>query len=318
MSDDTSRNIRIDAAGSSADEAIERLPPLYDGTRWSARPTADAYSYRYAAVGDHAMTLRHSSMNGYIEGDIPPGEDYVIQWLVSGTSVVDLGRDPLPQKIGRPLLFPAHRTFVFSFTDYDQRLVQLNRETINDMAEERMGAQPDAVRFDHTKLPAQPATALWLDTVGLIARTTQRGDVNPLLWSELARMAGAAFFELYPPQGVALPKAVMGSEHARLRRAVEYIHENAQLPLTPSELAVVADLSVRALQNAFQKTLGMSPLGYARQVRLERVHAELQVAQRSDTTVSEVAHRWGFAHLGRFAAAYAQRFGVSPSQTLNS
>jgi AraC-like DNA-binding protein len=33
-------------------------------------------------------------------------------------------------------------------------------------------------------------------------------------------------------------------------------------------------------------------------------------------TVAAVAHRWGFAHLGRFAYAYRARFGVSPSETL--
>jgi AraC-like DNA-binding protein len=33
-------------------------------------------------------------------------------------------------------------------------------------------------------------------------------------------------------------------------------------------------------------------------------------------SVSEVAFRWGFTHLGRFAGAYKERFGVPPSQTL--
>jgi AraC-like DNA-binding protein len=29
-----------------------------------------------------------------------------------------------------------------------------------------------------------------------------------------------------------------------------------------------------------------------------------------------VAMRWGFTHLGRFAGAYRDRYGVTPSQTL--
>jgi AraC-like DNA-binding protein len=33
-------------------------------------------------------------------------------------------------------------------------------------------------------------------------------------------------------------------------------------------------------------------------------------------TVAAVAHRWGFAHLGRFASAYRCRFGEPPSDTL--
>jgi AraC-like DNA-binding protein len=34
------------------------------------------------------------------------------------------------------------------------------------------------------------------------------------------------------------------------------------------------------------------------------------------TTVTEVALRFGFAHTGRFAAAYRRRYGQAPSATL--
>ena len=35
-------------------------------------------------------------------------------------------------------------------------------------------------------------------------------------------------------------------------------------------------------------------------------------------TVAAVAYRWGFAHLGRFAAVYRSRFGVTPSEDLKA
>jgi AraC-like DNA-binding protein len=34
-------------------------------------------------------------------------------------------------------------------------------------------------------------------------------------------------------------------------------------------------------------------------------------------SVSEVAYRWGFTHMGRFAGTYRARFGVTPSRTLH-
>jgi AraC-like DNA-binding protein len=34
--------------------------------------------------------------------------------------------------------------------------------------------------------------------------------------------------------------------------------------------------------------------------------------------VSHIAGRWGFMYLSRFAAAYREKFGESPSQTLRS
>ncbi len=34
--------------------------------------------------------------------------------------------------------------------------------------------------------------------------------------------------------------------------------------------------------------------------------------------MTDIATKWGFGHLGRFAAAYRARFGESPSHTLRS
>jgi AraC-like DNA-binding protein len=47
------------------------------------------------------------------------------------------------------------------------------------------------------------------------------------------------------------------------------------------------------------------------------VHQELADAG-ADTTVTAVALRWGFGHLGRFAVAYRRKYGRSPSDTLRS
>ena len=50
--------------------------------------------------------------------------------------------------------------------------------------------------------------------------------------------------------------------------------------------------------------------------RLTQVHDELRLADPSQVNVTEVATRWGFFHLGRFASDYRARFGLLPSQTL--
>jgi AraC family ethanolamine operon transcriptional activator len=37
-----------------------------------------------------------------------------------------------------------------------------------------------------------------------------------------------------------------------------------------------------------------------------------------DTLVNDVANRWGFWHMGRFASDYRRQFGELPSETLKS
>lgn len=42
----------------------------------------------------------------------------------------------------------------------------------------------------------------------------------------------------------------------------------------------------------------------------------MAAARDGSATVSEIAYRWGFGNLGRFAAQYRQRYGHPPSRTL--
>ena len=52
-----------------------------------------------------------------------------------------------------------------------------------------------------------------------------------------------------------------------------------------------------------------------RAARFERARDELRRSE-PEATVTDVATRWGFDHMGRFAVEYRRRFGESPSQTL--
>ncbi len=111
--------------------------------------------------------------------------------------------------------------------------------------------------------------------------------------------------------------AVAASPRA-VRRVVEAVRADPQRAYTIGELARIALVSRRSLQYAFQRHLGTTPMAYLRDVRLELSHEMLRDCDPAVTTVADVAYRSGFAHLGRFAAAYRTRFGVSPSTTLRS
>ena len=109
--------------------------------------------------------------------------------------------------------------------------------------------------------------------------------------------------------------AVAGPPRA-IRRVVDAIHDEPERPFTVADLAAIAGMSVRSLQEGFRRHLGSAPMAYLQQERLSRTHDALRRADPVRVTVSAVAHRWGFAHLGRFASAYRIRFGEPPSETL--
>lgn len=70
----------------------------------------------------------------------------------------------------------------------------------------------------------------------------------------------------------------------------------------------------RTLQNCFQDSLGISPASYLRLVRLNAVRRELREAE-AHQTISDVAARWGFWHMGHFSHDYKALFGETPSST---
>jgi AraC-like DNA-binding protein len=101
-----------------------------------------------------------------------------------------------------------------------------------------------------------------------------------------------------------------------VKRTLDAMHAEPWRPFTAADLADIAGVGIRVLQVSFKQHVGMSPLAYLRRLRLDGVHAELSRGDPWQISVSEVAFRWGFTHLGRFAGAYRARYGVSPSQTL--
>ena len=100
-----------------------------------------------------------------------------------------------------------------------------------------------------------------------------------------------------------------------IKRAIDYIHANLDAPLTIDAIASTAGVAGQTLFKHFRDTHGISPMRYVRNLRFERVRQELLNA-RAEARITEIASRWGFSHLGRFAVEYRRRFGESPSHTL--
>jgi AraC-like DNA-binding protein len=104
-----------------------------------------------------------------------------------------------------------------------------------------------------------------------------------------------------------------------VRDARDFIERNLSAPLTVGDIARAVDTSIRTLQTQFRADLQQTPMGYVFNRRLERAREDLADASPGGAaTVTTIASRWGFNHLGRFATSYRARFGESPSQTLRA
>lgn len=97
--------------------------------------------------------------------------------------------------------------------------------------------------------------------------------------------------------------------------AVRVMEEGPQRPFTTASVAREVGVSARALQEGFRQHIGGTPMQFLRDARLRRVRLDLLSCGNSGESVSEIALRWGFTHLGRFASYYQARYGELPSQT---
>lgn len=104
---------------------------------------------------------------------------------------------------------------------------------------------------------------------------------------------------------------------AKVARVEEWIDAHPGEAIRVDDLAQVASSSVRALENAFKRFRGCTPMEAVLRRRLVRARRVLQTAAPG-TTVTSVATEHGFFHLGRFAVRYREAFGEPPSATLRT
>lgn len=100
-----------------------------------------------------------------------------------------------------------------------------------------------------------------------------------------------------------------------VRAAEDFMLAHLHEPISLRDLAEHAGVSVRTLNQVFRDFRRTSPMAELRDLRLDAAREQL-VAAEPGVRVADVAARWGFSHLGRFAACYRARFGEPPSETL--
>lgn len=102
-----------------------------------------------------------------------------------------------------------------------------------------------------------------------------------------------------------------------IRRAEEFLEGNDSLAVRIDDLCVAACTSLSRLERAFRESFGVSPRRFITMRRLGEVRSEL-LRGVADASVTEIATRWGFFHLGQFSKEYRALYAERPSDTLRA
>lgn len=189
------------------------------------------------------------------------------------------------------------------------------RESLQNLARRISGDDTLSLHVAELTPQNDRASASWIRMFEYLEESAAALDDDQLVRAELARHAAATTLTTFTTSmdsGRHRP-AQTAPAPATVRRALDYIAENAHRPITVDDIAAAVHMSTRGLQYAFRRALDMTPAECLRQARLDGAHRELRSGASSG--VAAVARRWGFAHPSRFAVAYRDAFGVLPSVT---
>ncbi len=255
---------------------------------------------------------------------IAPGElerFYLVQIPLSGGAMIANGRasyysDPQAAAVLNPHL-PT--TMIWS-EGTAQVLLQIDRQAMMEHLSAQLGARADhALTFDGPLDLSQGSGAALRQMVMYLLAEADAGRCpvgQGLMGRQLESTLMSGLLDSRRHDYAAhLGRARAAPRPRHMRLAEGYIEANLHNPLTIEDVAAAAGISPRGLQLAFRQYRGTTPLGWWRERRLERAHADL-LAGRGPVT--EVALAWGFAHLGRFAESYRSRYGLSPRDTLGA
>jgi AraC-like DNA-binding protein len=175
---------------------------------------------------------------------------------------------------------------------------------------------PQADTYAITPLPEVMGRLLRLhEAVGTLAEDTPQLLTNPDVVHGLEQALIEAMLDCIAGE-VYEDRSALRQHAAIMRRFHREIERAGEQPVYLSELCQAIGTSERTMRSCCQEFLGMGPKHYLLLRRLNMVRRALQAATRSETTVTEIATRYGFWQFGRLAVEYRTVFGETPSATL--
>jgi len=120
--------------------------------------------------------------------------------------------------------------------------------------------------------------------------------------------------DLFDTQTPKIAKLTKGEK--TVLEILEQIYGHMDGKVSIASLAKQYSVSEHTLQKSFKSLFGFTPKRFLLLLKLNHIHYDLKYADPTSSSVSRIAQKWGFAHMGRFSRYYTDLFGENPSVTL--
>ena len=221
----------------------------------------------------------------------------------SRTEIAEL----LPRRFG---MIPSDRASTWDVDgDPEVQLVYLRRDTIDELAIDEFGADPDEVQVEPGLGFDNPVLESLVVSLLDAARAGTRLPTSALWADHVVREIG---IELLRRHSNVDRRVVSVSDltRSRLRATFDYIEANLTGDLSLTGLASAVGARPHRLARDFRDRTGTPLHQYVLSRRVERAATLLRA---SDTAIASIAGECGFADQSHLTTAFRKRVGVTPA-----
>lgn len=313
----------IVAQAADASGAEEAVTDLYLPHRLHLPPATEPLDMQLRAITVGSVTVGRLGYGRHVRLVTENASQFHVNTPLTGRARSRSGSSaPLVTEPHAAAVFPPGDVAEIEWSrDCTQLCLMIPGGVLESELEHLLGRSAVApLRFDFAMDLTTPMGRSWAETLRLVIREMDDGPgmaSHPLAVRHIERLLldGVLLGQRHN-YSEALTGPARPCATGAVARAVELLQDRPAEPWSTVTLARSVHLSPRSLQEGFQRDVGRPPMTYLRDVRLRKVRDELRAAPPNTTTVGAVASRWGFVHMGRFAAAYRKAFGETPSETL--
>lgn len=283
---------------------------------------SDQFEAVHNRAEGHATSLNYIRYGADVE--IEPGElnsFYLIQVPLTGHASIDNSSGHVETGPGLGSVLNPHRYTSMRWREgCSQLLLQVDAAQLHKVAERLLGrtlARP--VTFETAVNQRSAKIGQWVQQLRTCFALADKEAVfsgGSLHTQALVEEQLIESFLLCQPSDISdlMSGDTKQAANIHVRRAISYIHDNLDQPLTIGDVSSAVGVSARSLQLGFKSELGQTPMQYLREARLSEARRLIRHSPVEER-IGDVCQSVGFGHFGRFSVEYRQRFGESPHET---
>lgn len=149
------------------------------------------------------------------------------------------------------------------------------------------------------------------DAILHIKEESEQQKVGWVLMTKAWLMVSLAMFYRYYSGQNALDAHTQRNSYERIRKVVEYIHNNFSEELSLEELSSIALMNKSYLSGLFTKVMHMRVFDY---IELVRINHSKVLLKTSDLSILEIALESGFKSSSYFSRIFRKLMGMTPNE----